>query len=194
VPSGPSQRPLQGAALFPERVTSVTGIALAFQPRAVFSIPPFSQARLFWYQWFMALDGGDSVRKDPAGFARIQWESWSPPGWFSEADFAETATSFQNPDWPTITLHAYRSRWRDEPCDLRYAQLQRRLTQLATLAVPVLMIQGGEDTCDEPASSEGMEHHFSGGYRRILLSGVGHFPPREAPETVAAALIGHLKM
>jgi pimeloyl-ACP methyl ester carboxylesterase len=181
------------AALFPERVTSVTGIALAFQPRAVFSMPPFSQARRFWYQWFMAVDqGADSVRKDPSGFARIQWETWSPSGWFNEADFAETARSFQNPDWSAITLHAYRSRWLDEPCDPRYAQIQHRLTQIARLGTPVLMIQGGEDTCDEPASSEGMEHHFTGRYRRILLDGVGHFPPRETPETVADAVIAHL--
>jgi pimeloyl-ACP methyl ester carboxylesterase len=33
------------AALFPARVTSIASIALAFQPRAKFHIPPFSQAR-----------------------------------------------------------------------------------------------------------------------------------------------------
>jgi pimeloyl-ACP methyl ester carboxylesterase len=52
------------AALFPDRVTSIAGIALAFQPGAKFHIPPFSQARRFWYQWLMALDqGADEVRK-----------------------------------------------------------------------------------------------------------------------------------
>jgi pimeloyl-ACP methyl ester carboxylesterase len=180
-------------ALFPDRVTSITGIALAFQPRATFRIPPFSQARRFWYQWLMGLEqGADAVRQDPLAFARIQWDTWSPPGWFTEAEYAETAESFQSPDWVAVTLHAYRSRWLHEPCDPRYASVQHRLEQIDALATPTLMIQGGEDACDEPASSEGMERHFRGPYRRIVLDGVGHFPPREAPEIVADALIAHL--
>jgi hypothetical protein len=75
----------------------------------------------------MTLDQrADEVRKDPVVFARIQWETWSPPEWFTETEFAETAKSFENPDWVAITLHGYRSRWLDEPCDLRYAQSQQR--------------------------------------------------------------------
>jgi pimeloyl-ACP methyl ester carboxylesterase len=181
------------AALFPDRVTSVVAIALAFQPRARFRVPPFSQARRLWYQWLMALDqGAEEVRRDPVGFAHIQWETWSPPGWFTEEEFAETAASFRNPDWVAVTLHGYRSRWVNEPCDPRYAELQRRLEQIETLATPTLMIQGGEDTCVEPASSEGMERFFNGQYHRIVLDGVGHFPAREAPERVASAFIEHI--
>jgi pimeloyl-ACP methyl ester carboxylesterase len=181
------------AALFPARVTSIAGIALAFQPRAKFHIPRFSQARRFWYQWLMALDqGADEVRNDPVAFARIQWETWSPPGWFTETEFAETGKSFQNPDWVAVTLHGYRRRWLPEPCDLRYGPSQQRLEQIETCRLLPLMIQGGADTCDEPDSSEGMEGYFTGPYRRIVLEGVGHFPPREAPEIVADALIEHL--
>jgi pimeloyl-ACP methyl ester carboxylesterase len=63
------------AALFPHRVTHIVGIALAYQPRGVFELPPFPQARRFWYQWYMNLDqGAGAVRADPKGFARIQWE------------------------------------------------------------------------------------------------------------------------
>lgn len=183
------------AALFPERVTSVAGLALAYQPRAGFRVPPFSQARRFWYQWLMALDqGAEQVRRDPIGFARIQWETWSPEGWFTEQEFAETAESFRNPDWVAITLHGYRSRWLpNEPRDPRYDAPQRRLERIETLEPPTLMIQGGADRCDEPASSEGLEGHFSGGYRRVVLEGVGHFPPREAPAVIADALAEHCR-
>jgi pimeloyl-ACP methyl ester carboxylesterase len=182
------------AALFPERVTRIVALALAYQPRGAFELPSLSQARRFWYQWFMTLDqGAAAVRRDPMGFARLQWETWSPPGWFDETEFGATAQSFTGPDWAAVTLSAYRSRWRDdEPFDARYARLQQRLGEVETLATPTLMIQGGADGCDEPASSEGRERFFTGGYRRVVLEGIGHFPPREAAEVVAEAVLEHL--
>lgn len=183
------------AALFPDRVRRMAALALAYQPRGVFELPDFSQARRFWYQWFMSLDGGpDAVAADPEGFARIQWETWSPPGWFDEAEFAATARAFENPDWVPITLNAYRRRWRgDQPSDPALAELYARLATIERVDVPALMIQGGADSCDEPASSEGQDTYFPAGYRRVVIDGAGHFPLREAPDAVADAVIAHLK-
>lgn len=183
------------AALFPERIGRIAALALAFQPNAAFELPRFSQARKFWYQWFMALDDGPAaLAADPKGFARLQWDTWSPPGWFDDNEFARTAAAFDNPDWVPITLNGYRRRWRQgDVSDPAYAALQSRLAGIDRISVPTLMIQGGADFCDEPASSEGMDRHFTGGYRRVVLDGVGHFPPREAPGAVADLLIAHLK-
>ncbi|SAK97161.1 alpha/beta hydrolase fold protein [Caballeronia calidae] len=183
------------SALFPERVRRMAALALAYQPRGVFELPDFLQARRFWYQWFMSLDGGpDAVAADPKGFARIQWDTWSPPGWFDEAEFAETARAFENRDWVPITLNAYRRRWRrDQPSDPALAELYARLGTIERIGVPALMIQGGADSCDEPASSEGQESCFTAGYRRVVIDGAGHFPLREAPQAVADAVIAHLK-
>jgi pimeloyl-ACP methyl ester carboxylesterase len=182
------------AALFPERVSAIVAIALAFQPRGAFHLPSFSQARRFWYQWFLALENGpEALRADPKGFARIQWETWSPPGWFDEAEFEATARSFENSDWAAITLHGYRSRWRIEPGDPRYSPLQARLGEMEDLSTATLMIQGASDFCDEPSSSEGLDRYFTGRYERMVLNGVGHFPPREAPEAVANAVDRHLR-
>jgi hypothetical protein len=59
-------------------------------------------------------DGGAAeVQAKPLEFARIQWETWSPPGWFTAADLAKATESFSNPDWVLITLNAYRSRSRE---------------------------------------------------------------------------------
>lgn len=183
------------AALAPERVSAIAALALAYQPRGVFAMPPFDQARSFWYQWLMHVDAGArAVAADPIGFARIQWDTWSPPGWFDDAEFEATAASFANPDWVPITLNAYRSRFlAGEPRDPRYGALAERLAQTERLATPTLMIQGGDDRCDQPAGSENQEHLFTGGYERILLDGVGHFPHREAPEAVAEAVDRHLR-
>ncbi|WP_158916988.1 alpha/beta fold hydrolase [Caulobacter sp. S45] len=182
------------AALFPHRVTHVVGAALAFQPGAAFRTSTFSQARSFWYQWFMSVDAGAAaVKADPRGFARLQWETWSPRGWFDTAEFEETARSFDNPDWVAVTLSGYRSRWTRQQVDPRYEALQQRLTGVYRLATPTLMIQGGADFCDEPAGSEGMEDCFTAGYQRLLLDGIGHFPPREAPGEVAEAVHAFIK-
>jgi pimeloyl-ACP methyl ester carboxylesterase len=182
------------AALVPERASAIGALALAYQPRGEFSMPDFGQARAFWYQSLMYLDAGtEAIRRDPIGFARVQWDTWSPPGWFDDEEFVATARSFTNPDWIDITLNAYRSRFLpDEPRDPRYDDLRTRLTEIERLSVPTLMIQGGSDYCDAPSSSEGLERWFTATYRRIVLDGVGHFPHREAPDVVTDHILRHL--
>ena len=195
------------AALFPERVKPIATLALAYQPRGQFSVSSFEQSRRFWYQWFMCTDAGaDAVRKDPIGFARIQWETWSQAGsasvhwdrghprphWFADAEFAQTAESFRSPDWAAITLNAYRARWlKGEAWDARYDALQKRLGEVENLSTPTLMIQGLSDYCDAPEESEGLERFFTGGYHRVVLENVGHFPHREAPGLVADVVLDH---
>jgi pimeloyl-ACP methyl ester carboxylesterase len=160
------------AALAPERLKSVVALSLGYSPRGEFPVPPFEQSRAWWYQWFMSTDGGAAaVAKDPKGFARIQWETWSPRGWFDERTFDAVARSFENPDWLAITLNGYRSRWRDEPRDQRYDSLHARIAAVDAITVPSLMIQGS--------------------YRRVVLDGVGHFPSREAPEAVTNLILEH---
>ncbi|MGI4874594.1 MAG: alpha/beta fold hydrolase [Janthinobacterium lividum] len=183
------------AALFPERITAVAALALAYQPRGRFTVPDFAQSRLFWYQWFMCTEAGAAaVRQDPVSFARTMWDTWSPPGWFTEAAFVAAAAPFSEPDWTAVTLNAYRSRWLPgEATDPRYDELQQRLHDTESLTVPTLMIQGAADTCDGPQESAGLDQYFTAGYRRLVLEKVGHFPHREAPEAVAQAVLALLQ-
>jgi hypothetical protein len=113
----------------------------------------------------MCVEGGAAkIAADPVGFARIQWETWSPPGWFGEAEFATAAESFLNADWTAITLNAYRFRWlKGETSDSRWDALQTKLSKIGALSVPTLMIQGGSDFCDDRGQSEGLERHLTGG-------------------------------
>jgi pimeloyl-ACP methyl ester carboxylesterase len=179
------------AALFPERVKSIAALALAYQPRGEFHLGSFVQSKQFWYQFFQCTDAGaEAVRHDPVGFARIQWETWSPGGWFNEEDFKVASRHFDKPDWAAITLNAYRSRYlAGEVLDSRYDELQARLKNTVLIEVPTLMIQGASDFCDHPSASEGQEKYFLSRYERILLEGVGHFPHREAPAAVADAAL-----
>ncbi len=180
-------------ALFPERLACITALALSYSPGGRFPTPTFEQSRRWWYQWFMTTDrGAEAVRANPKDFARLQWTTWSPANWFDDAEFEATAESFENRDWTNITLNAYRSRWKAEPADPRYATLTERLESIETLSVPTLMIQGTADMCDPPSESEGQDRYLTS-YRRVLLEGVGHFPAREAPDQVANEALSHLK-
>jgi pimeloyl-ACP methyl ester carboxylesterase len=157
-------------------------------------VPTYAQSQRWWYQWFLTVDGGaQAFRDDPLSFALCQWQTWSPTGWFDDAEFRRTAESFRNPDWADITLHGYRSRWRSEPLDARYTDARARIDATEKLAVPILMLQGAEDHCDPPAESEGQERFFTAGYERVVMDHVGHFPAREAPGQVASLALQHLE-
>jgi pimeloyl-ACP methyl ester carboxylesterase len=177
------------AALFPERISHCAALSVEWTPGEMHT-PPLLQAKAFWYQWFMATRrGADFVRNQGIAFARCQWETWSPPGWFDEATFETVAQSFANPDWAQITLHAYRVRWGEADPDPGYAALEARHKAAVTITVPTLMIQGGEDRCVLPSSSEGRGQYFCGSYTRRVLDGVGHFPTREAAGRVGKLLV-----
>ena len=182
------------AAVAPNRLTAVVALALAYQPRGAFVVPAsFSQARLFWYQWLMYVDeGAAAITADPIRFAREQWDTWSPAGWYAEEDFHAAAESFGNSDWPAITLNAYRTRFLDtEPVDARYDELRQRLQATSHLNVPTLMLHGAEDSCDPPATSQGLDSYFDD-YRRVVIADTGHFPHREAPAAVLDEVVAHL--
>jgi pimeloyl-ACP methyl ester carboxylesterase len=151
--------------------------------------PPFEQAQLYWYQWFMATKrGAEAIDKDRAGYARLQWENWAPDGWFDEATFGEVSKSFDNPDWLNVSLHSYRVRWEEAEPDQRSVWLEEKVRATKSLSLPSIYIQGVKDGVTPLAMSEDIHMKFTGPFERILLQNVGHFPQREDPEAVAREL------
>ena len=148
------------------------------------------QARNYWYHWYMATPRGEqTVREDRRNFSRAMWDTWAPPGWYRPQEFEATAEAFDNADWADITLHSYRHRWGHAPGDPFYASEERRLNPAPLLDVPTLLLHGAADGVNHPDTSVGKEVFFRGPYERQLLAGVGHFPQREAPREVLAALL-----
>ncbi len=181
------------ASVFPERVSCCAALSLAWEPGRL-ATPALAQAQAFWYQWFLATErGAEAFRAAPKAFARFQWESWSPAGWFDDALFDGVAASFDNPDWVSVTLHAYRVRWEAAGPDPRYTALVQRQMAASHIAVPTLLIHGEADRCTLPASASGKESHFTGPYAVQRLPGIGHFPTREAPEALNACLLPFLQ-
>jgi pimeloyl-ACP methyl ester carboxylesterase len=182
------------SAIAPERIAASVVLAIGYTPHGRFVVPDFEQSARWWYQWLMTSDAGAAkVAADPIGFARAQWDTWSPPGWFDEASFAKAAEDFRNPDWVAITLHGYRYRWGNEPLDPRYAAARAAIAATERLNVATLLLQGGDDRCDPPSETEAQVQGFAGHYERLVLAGVGHFPAREAPDAVAKAAIAHFR-
>lgn len=152
-----------------------------------------TQARNYWYHWYMATGrGARAVRDDGRAFSRLLWDTWSPPGWYGEDEFAATAAAFETPDWAEVTLHSYRHRWGHAEGDPRYAADDAALQPAPTLDVPTLVLHGGADGANHPDTSAGKERWFTGPYRRVVLDGIGHFPQREAPQAVSRELLHFL--
>ncbi|WMS41125.1 alpha/beta hydrolase [Acuticoccus sp. MNP-M23] len=159
-------------------------------PGQAMSLP---QMQNYWYHWLMATPRGDAlVREDRETFTRYLWQSWMPDVPHDEAAFAQAAKAFHNPDWAAIVLHSYRVRWGFTTADPHYDALRSAQAADPTIHVPTLVIHGGADPCNGPATSEGREAMFSGLYARTVLPSVGHFPQREAPAETAAAILGFL--
>jgi pimeloyl-ACP methyl ester carboxylesterase len=179
------------AACWPKRVGRIAMLTTPFPARRP-KTPPFAIARLYWYHWFQATKReAEAVTKDPKGFARFMWETWSPPGWFHEAIIPEIATSFANPDWTAVTLHSYRSRWGEAASDPRGVRIEAKIKAAKQLKTPTVFFHGALDGVTPPRMTENMAEKFTGTFERIVLGGVGHFPTREAPELVGKKLVEH---
>jgi pimeloyl-ACP methyl ester carboxylesterase len=151
---------------------------------------PLLQARNYWYHWYMATPRGErAVRETRRDFARMMWDTWAPPGWYSEEEFLQTAAAWDHPDWADIVLHSYRHRWGHAPGFELYTHDEELLSPPPRLALPTLVIHGEADGANHPGTSAGKEGYFSGRYERLVLPGVGHFPQREATQAVADAIL-----
>jgi len=176
--------------LQPDIASHLVMVSVGYGTNDPSQVLTFEQSKNFWYHWFMATDYGQSaVRRDPKAFAKSMWDMWSPQGWYAEDEFDETARAFENPDWLAVTLHSYQHRWGHADGFVEHAKDQERLSPAPQIRTPTLMVHGGADTCSLPATSEGKERYFEGLYRRVVLPGVGHFPQREDPKALHAALM-----
>ncbi|NML65011.1 alpha/beta hydrolase [Hymenobacter sp. RP-2-7] len=181
------------AALWPERVEKLVVASVGYETgiKPGDEILP-QQVHAYWYQWFFHSERGhEMLQNNRRDFCRYIWHLWAPTWQFGDAEFAQAAASWDNPDWVAVVLHSYRVRWGAAPPDPRYAALEAQLTPQPTISVPTILLHGELDGAALVASSEGKEQYFSGPYERRVLPGVGHYVPREAPEAIVASVLGN---
>lgn len=182
------------AALHPDRVRGavlVGGYTIQNTQAPVRPAAPEAEYRA-WYQWYFNTERGrlglDANRRD---LCRLLWELWSPSWRFTEDEYAQTAASFDNPDFVDVVIHSYRHRNGNAKGDPRYDDMEARLALRPAIAVPVIALYGADDGVAPPA------REVSGAERAVLptllarrvVQGCGHFMPRERPGVVSGALL-----
>ncbi len=179
------------SALWPERVralVSMTGYNI--QDIAAASRPASADQELrYWYQWYFHTERGRAgLAANRHDICRLLWGLWSPNWAFDDATYAATAPSFDNPDFVEVVIQSYRHRYAAAPGDPALEPIEARLAALPPIGVPTINLHGAADAVTTPGSSERHARHFTGFYERRVIPRAGHFLPREAPESVIAAL------
>ena len=183
-----------GAAMNERSVSACVALSVGYGTNAPGQTLSYRQTQHYWYHWFMATARGERiVRSDRRAYTRHIWNEWFVAYKPDDAEFEDTAISFDNPDWVDITLHSYRARWGHAPLDPRYTELEARFDPAPKQRVPTLTLHGALDPVNSPQMSEGKEAYFAGPYERRLIAGAGHFPQRECARDTASQIVEWLK-
>ncbi len=182
------------AILAPERVGALVTIG-GYNVQDTLAPPkpaPATQERAYWYQWYFNTERGRrGLAENRREICRLLWRDWSPSYKFDDATFERTAASFDNPDFVDVVIHSYRHRHGHAPSDPRFDQIERRLAGRPPITVPTVILHGGDDGVSLMRHTERELALFPAGTARQVVTGAGHFLPREP--TGAPAVVDALK-
>lgn len=179
------------AAMWPERVSglvSVSGYLIGSQAGAKVPLPPEAELQ-WWYQYYFATEKGragyDKYRRE---FARLIWRLASPRWDFDDATFNRSAASFENPDHVAIVIDNYRWRLGLSAGEPGCEEIEARLADGPTIAVPTITLEGDANGAPHPEPST-YASKFSGAHEhRTADGGIGHNLPQEAPSVFVEAV------
>ena len=181
------------AALHPERVRAAVLIG-GYTIQDTLG-PPQPAApereRALWYQWYFNTEQGRvGLERNRRSICRLLWETWSPTWHFTADAFDRTAASFDNPDFVDVVIHSYRHRNLNAPGEPRFATVERQLAERPKITVPSIVLYGADDGIRPPPMDTPAERaSFTARVARQVVSGAGHFLPREKPAVVSSALL-----
>jgi len=180
------------AALWPERckaMVSVSGYLIGSQEAGRMPLPPSAELQ-WWYQFYFATDRGrDGYARYRHDFSKLIWRLASPKWDFDDATFDRSAAAFENPDHVAIVIHNYRWRLGLAQGEARYDDLEKRLAEAPTIAVPTITMEGDANGAPHP-EPDAYAKKFTGRYEhRTITGGIGHNLPQEAPQAFAAAIV-----
>ncbi|PYR29047.1 MAG: alpha/beta hydrolase [Acidobacteria bacterium] len=181
------------AALHPERVRAavlIGGYTIQDTLGAPQPATP-ERERALWYQWYFNTERGRvGLERNRRSICRLLWETWSPTWRFTDETFNKTAMSFDNPDFVDVVIHSYRHRNLNAPGEPRFATLERQLAERPTIEVPSIVLYGADDGLGPPPADTPAERvSFTSLVARRVVTGAGHFLPREKPSAVSSAML-----
>lgn len=179
------------AATWPERVRGLVTVGgYNIQNIAAAGMPADPRQELrYWYQWYFCTPRGEAgLAANRVALHRMLWRLWSPEYSLSDAAYASTAASFDNPDHVAVVIHSYRHRYGLVAGDPAHAEVEAHLARQPRITVPTIVLEGASDGVTPPAPVGAHARHFTDLRGAHVLEHVGHFLPREAPEAVVAAL------
>jgi pimeloyl-ACP methyl ester carboxylesterase len=179
------------AALWPERARGLVTVCGYNIQNIAHSGNPADADRehRLWYQWYFQTERGRAgLQANRREISRLLWKLWSPNLRIDEATFAQTAASFDNPDFVEVVIHSYRHRYGAIPGDAALEAIEARLAARPTISVPTIALHGASDGVHPPQETESHARFFSGPYERRVVPIAGHFLPREAPDAIVAAI------
>ena len=180
------------AALWPERskaLVSVSGYLIANPEAGKVPLPPKAELT-WWYQFYFATERGRAgYEKYRHDFTKLIWQLASPKWNFDDATFDRSAAAFDNPDHVSIVIYNYRWRLGLAEGEPEYDELEKRLAASPVITVPTITLEGDANGAPHLDSSA-YAGKFSGKYtHRVIIGGIGHNLPQEAPQAFADAII-----
>jgi len=180
------------AALWPERckaLVSVSGYLIGSQKANAAPLPPAAELQ-WWYQFYFATERGRAgYAANTEAFNRLIWALASPKWTFDDATFARTAKSFVNPDHVEIVIHNYRWRLGLVQGEAQYDDLEAKLAAGPPITIPTITMEGDANGAPHPPPAA-YAGKFKGPYaHRLIIGGVGHNLPQEAPAAFAQAVL-----
>jgi pimeloyl-ACP methyl ester carboxylesterase len=160
--------------------------------------PPGSPAaeHRAWYQWYFNTERGRTgLQANRRALCRYLWETWSPTWRFTDATYDRTAASFDNPDFVDVVIHSYRHRHGNATGEPRFKEIEAQLAKRPPIAAPTITLYGADEGIGgSPAEATPAERAaLPALVAHRLITGVGHFMPREKPEAVSLALLELLR-
>jgi pimeloyl-ACP methyl ester carboxylesterase len=181
------------AALHPDRVRAAVLIGGYTIQNTI--APPRPAApeteRALWYQWYFNTERGRAgLAVNRRALCRLLWETWSPTWRFTDETFNRTAPSFDNPDFVDLVIHSYRHRIRNAPGEPRFLEMEKQLAERPQIRIPTVTLHGADDGLGRPAADSPAERaSFTSLVSRRIITGAGHFLPREKPDAVSQAML-----
>ena len=181
------------AALHPDRVRAAVLVG-GYLIQDVFSPPrpaaPQTEAA-FWYQWYFNTERGRAgLAANRRALCKLLWQTWSPTWHFTDETFDKTAVSFDNPDFVDCVIHSYRHRNLNAAGEPRFDAVERQLAGRPKIEVPAILLYGADDGIARPAADSPADRaQFPRLVARRIVSGAGHFLPREKPDAVSSAML-----